>query len=340
MGAVRRFFRARGGALALLAVLAVAPFVPPFNAREDLVRWLTGAALLGGLAVAFDFTAGYINIVNFGFAAFSGAGGYASALLALRAGLPLWMTVFLGAAFAALLGFLTGIVTLRLRGIYAAVVAWFLGLALMGVTRNLVDLTRGSLGLITPTFLGTAANRPYYFLALLMLAVTYFTLKGVTESHLGLAFRAIGQNLDVARASGVDPVRVRLLNFMLSCFFAGWLGGFYAHYYGILTPAVMDTSRTVEILAVAYIGGRGSLWGGAVVAFPFVFLLEWLRSTFSGVSGLHLILYGLMLIFITLFYPGGLAELARSLHGRGVTLHVRGIWEKAATPRAGESAHR
>ncbi len=84
-----------------------------------------------------------------------------------------------------------------------------------------MDLTRGPLGLITPTFLGTAANRPYYFLALLMLAVTYFTLKGVTESRLGLAFRAIGQNLDVARASGVDPVRVRLLNFTLSCFFAG-----------------------------------------------------------------------------------------------------------------------
>ena len=102
----------------------------------------------------------------------------------------------------------------------------------------------------------------------------------------------------------------------------------------------MDTSRTVEILAVAYIGGRGSLWGGAVVAFPFVFLLEWLRSTFSGVSGLHLILYGLMLIFITLFYPGGLAELARSLHGRGVTLRLKDIWERETLSRAGESTHR
>ena len=75
---------------------------------------------------------------------------------------------------------------------------------------------------------------------------------------------AAKQSHEAARASGVDPTRYLVLNFAVSCAFAGWLGGFYAHYYGILTPDVMNTSHTIEALAAAYIGGEGSLWGGAL----------------------------------------------------------------------------
>jgi branched-chain amino acid transport system permease protein len=69
----------------------------------------------------------------------------------------------------------------------------------------------------------------------------------------------------------------------------------------------MHTSKTVEILAIAYIGGRGSLWGGIAVAFPFVFLIELLRTNFSDLPGLHLVIYGVLMIVIMIYYPGGLA---------------------------------
>lgn len=296
--------------LGLLGLLVALPFIPPFN-REDMLRWLIGAALMAAQAIAFDFTAGYINVVNFGFAAFVGLGGYTSTLLAVRLGLSPWLGMFAGAAAAALVGFLTGALTLRLRGIFAAVMAWFVGLALLGLTRNLTDLTRGALGLNAPTLLTTADNRPYYFIIVAMMLLTYLALWLVVRSHIGLAFRAIGQNIDAARASGIDPTRYRVVNFTLSCAFAGWLGGFYAHYYGILTPDVMATSHTVEVLAVAYIGGRGSLWGGALTAFPFIFLVEWMRTTLVELPGLHLVIYGLLLILVMMYYPGGLAELVR-----------------------------
>jgi branched-chain amino acid transport system permease protein len=296
--------------LGLAVVLLVLPYVPPFN-REDLLRWLVGAALIAAQAVAFDFTAGYINIVNFGFAAFVGLGGYTSALLAVRLGISPWMGMFVGAGAAAVLGFLTGALTLRLRGIFAAVMAWFVGLALLGITRNLTDLTRGALGLNAPSLLPEAGNRPYYYVIVGMLIVTYVVLAWVIRSRLGLAFRAIGQNADAARASGINPTQYRVINFTLSCAFAGWLGGFYAHYYGILTPDVMHTSHTVEVLAVAYIGGRGSLWGGAVAAFPLIFLVEWMRTNLVELPGLHLVLYGLLLIVVMIYYPGGLAGLVR-----------------------------
>jgi len=327
-------WRRRGLGIALLA-LAVLPLIPPFDA-ENFRRWLVISALLAGWAIAFDFTAGYINVVNFGFAAFAGAGGYASALITIHYGLPIWLSMFAGVILAGILGFLTGVLTLRFRGIYAAVAAWFLGLALLGITRNVSPITRGPLGLTVPTFFTTDSNLPYYYIVIGMMLVTYLVLKGVTESRAGLAFRAIGQNMEAARASGVNPTRYRILNFTLSCMFAGWLGAFYAHYYAILTPDVMATSQTVQVLVAAYLGGRGSLWGPAVAAFPLVFSTEWLRSNLDQFPGLDLVVYGLVLILVMVYYPGGFAELVHAIRDR--RLRPRGLrMRTAAAPQPGEA---
>lgn len=302
--------------LVMLLLLAASPWIPPFN-QEHYLRWLIMAAFLAAQSVAFDFTAGYINVVNFGFAAILGLGAYTSAILAntspvlaIQPGISPWIGIWVGAIVAGIVGFGLGVITLRLRGIYAAVMAWFVGMALLGLARNLVTLTRGPLGMSPETLLNTNANRPYFYIILGMMLVVYITLRLVTRSHIGLAFKAIGQNLDAARASGINPTRYKVLNFTLSCFFAGWLGGFYAHFFGSLTPqTLMHTSKTVEVLAIAYIGGRGSLWGGMVVAFPFVFLTEYIRSNFTNLPGLHLIIYGVLMIMVMTYYPGGLANL-------------------------------
>ncbi len=300
--------------LVMLLLLAASPWIPPFN-QEHYLRWLIMGAFLAAQSVAFDFTAGYINVVNFGFAAILGLGAYTSAILAntspvlaIQPGISPWIGIWVGAIVAGIVGLGLGVITLRLRGIYAAVMAWFVGMALLGLARNLVTLTRGPLGMSPETFLDTNANRPYFYIILGMMLVVYITLRLVTRSHIGLAFKAIGQNLDAARASGINPTRYKVLNFTLSCFFAGWLGGFYAHFFGSLTPqTLMHTSKTVEVLAIAYIGGRGSLWGGMVVAFPFVFLTEFIRSNFTNLPGLHLIIYGVLMIAVMTYYPGGLS---------------------------------
>jgi branched-chain amino acid transport system permease protein len=293
--------------LIALVVLFVLPLIPPFN-DEYLIRWLISAALIAALAVGFDFTAGFINIVNFGYAAIMGLGGYTSAILAERLGLNPWMGMIAGGLLAAFLGFVIGVITLRSRGIFAAVLAWFVGLALMGLATKMIWLTRGPLGMRVDRLFETQSNVPYYYLCLMMMIVVYIVCKWCTRTKMGLAFRAIGQNMEAARTSGINPVFYRLINFTLSCALAGWLGGFYAHYYGILTPDVMNTSKTVEVLAVAYIGGRGSLWGGAAVAFPFIFAMELVRSSLTNLPGLNLLLYGLLLILVMIYYPGGFAE--------------------------------
>ena len=146
--------------LAGLVVVAVLPLVPPFN-QDYLIRWMVVGLFTAAQAVAFDFTGGYINIVNFGFAAFVGLGAYTSAILAVKLGISPWLGIWLGVIPAGAVGFLTGILTLRLRGIYAAVMAWFVGLALMGLATKLVFLTEGPLGFNCPTLFETAGKESY-----------------------------------------------------------------------------------------------------------------------------------------------------------------------------------
>jgi len=310
--------RIRGGTIAAIVVMILAvalPWIPPFTG-QDYQRFLVTAALMAAYAVAFDFTAGFINVVNFGFAAFVGLGAYTSGLLAVDAGISPWIGIWAGALAAGLVGLLTGMLTLRLRGIYAAVMAWFVGLALMGLIRNFADVTRGSLGLNVPLLLSTSDNLPYYYIALAILFLALGLMLAVIRSKIGLAFRAIGQNLAAARASGIGPTRFLVLNFTLSCAIAGLLGGFYAHYYGILTPDLLATSHTVEILAVAYIGGRGTLWGPAVIAFPMMVITGLLQAQLARLPGLELVLYGLLLVTVMIFRPAGFAGLVRAAAGR------------------------
>lgn len=321
--------------LLALGVLAVLPFVPPFN-QEYMIRWLTAAGMMAAAAIAFDFTTGFINIVNFGFYAILGLGGYTSTILALKLGISPWIGLFVGALASGILGFLTGLLTLRLRGIFAAVMAWFIGLALMGLATKAVWLTRGPLGLASPPLFETSSNLPYYYLILIIMLAAYLVCKSVTRSSIGVAFKAIGQNMEAARTSGINPTYYRIFNFTLSCIIAGFLGGFYAHYYGILTPDVMHTSKTVEVLAVAYIGGRGSLWGGAAIAFPFLVAMELIRSSLSNLPGLNLVIYGLLLILIMIYYPGGFAQFFNTYFGklknRGLRYFMGGGMERTSSP--------
>lgn len=325
-GRIERFIRSFGfSPLGLLGIimLAVLPMFPPFN-QEHILRWLIAGAFLAAQAVAFDLTAGFINVVNFGFAAILGLGAYTSAILAndkgfliIAPGLSPWIGIWAGALMAGVVGFLLGMLTLRLRGLYAAIMAWFVGIALMGLLQNATDITRGPLGLHPPSLLKTTSNLPYFYIIFGMMLTIYTISKLVTKSNFGLAFRAIGQNIEAARASGINPTKYRVFNFTLSALFAGWLGGFYAHFYQSLTPAtLMHTSKTVEVLAIAYIGGRGSLWGGLAIAFPFVFFIEALRSNFTELPGLHLVIYGVLMILIMIYYPGGLAGLYEWLAGK------------------------
>jgi branched-chain amino acid transport system permease protein len=290
--------------LVCLAALALAPLVV-HNAY--VLRLLVTSLYFGTLAMAFDFTGGFINAVNFGFAGFVGLGAYVSALMVLRLGVSPWLGLLAAAVVTGLVGAVTGLLTLPLRGIYVSLMSWFVGMTLMALAGAWIPLTRGARGLIVPPLYASITIVGQLYLLLALAVALYVGLRLIIHSRLGMAFRAVGQNFDVARASGIDPTRYKLINFTLSCACAGLLGGYYAHFVGIVTPDLLDTGHTMEVMALAFIGGSGSLLGGLFAAFLIIPLFDSLKQLMEY----RLIIYGLSLILIMIFYPAGLSGLYR-----------------------------
>jgi branched-chain amino acid transport system permease protein len=312
--------------LVFLAILAIGPL---FIEDEYLIRLLVVSLLLGGQAIIFDFTAGFINIVNFGLAGLVGLGAYTSALLVIKLGASPWIGLIAATVSTGTVGFLIGILVLRLRGIYAAIMTWLVAMTLQAIATAAVPLTNGYLGLSVPLLLETSSTRPYYYVLLLLVVLTYVIEQAVVRSHIGLAFKAIGQNVDAAEASGVNLTKYKVFNFTLASVLLGLFGGYYAHFMGVLTPDVMATSHATEVLALSYIGGRGTIWGGLVAAFLIIPVFEYLRELLA----VRLVIYGLLMIVVMLFWPGGIARILqgiKTLVGRQIG-KVRGAADRQET---------
>ncbi|OGO39570.1 MAG: hypothetical protein A2W35_19845 [Chloroflexi bacterium RBG_16_57_11] len=298
-----------GLSLPILACVALLALAPIFVSDEYILRLLIASLYFGSLAMCFDFTGGYINAVNFGFAGFVGLGSYAAALVAIHTGLGAWAGLLAAALATGLVGFFTGFLTLPLRGIYVSLMSWFVGMTLMALATAMVQVTRGARGLIVPPLYSSITTGGYLYILLGMSLVVYVLLRLVIRSRAGLAFRAIGQNFDAAQASGVNPTRYKLINFTISSAAGGLFGGFYAHYVGIVTPDIMSTGYTLEVMALSFIGGSGSLLGGVFAAFLLIPLFDSLKRLMEY----RLIIYGMLLILVMIFYPAGLSGLYQVL---------------------------
>lgn len=294
--------------ISVVAFIVLA-FGPMLAGNEYNIRLLLMCVMYGTLAMGFDLSAGYIGVANWGYAALMGLGGYTSALMFERLGVTPWIGMILGGIFAAFVGFLIGMLTLRMDGMFAALLAWFVGLILMNAANALTDLTRGALGLQVEPLFDTPWATPYFYVIFVICVITYIALRIIVKSNLGLAFTALGQDMQAARTTGVSPLKYRLINFCISCFIAGVVGGFYAHYIGILTPTLMATKGTIQILVIAYVGGRGSIWGPLLASFITMPIFESMNSLVE----LKYIIYGLVLILVMIFMPNGIAGFAKPL---------------------------
>ena len=293
--------------------------IPIFIRDAYILNVLIISLVFAVLAASWNLICGYTGIFTFGHQAFFGIGGYVSSLLAMKAGISPWLGLIIGGAVAAFLSFLIGLPTLRLR---AAPYIAIMTLAFSEIARitcmNLVDLTRGEMGLwgipnfpdVTIPLLGTitftgGVRIPYYYLILIIFMIAMLVFHFTFNSHVGLAFRAIRDSQDAAESLGTHVTYYKLLAFVLSAFFAGVAGSFYAHYILILTPtSVFPVGIMIEIMAMTFIGGFGTFLGPVLGAFILTVGLEYLR--FMG--DYRFITYGILVVLVVLFMPQGLAK--------------------------------
>ena len=304
--------------LKLFIVLVCLIGLPAVIGNPVITTVFISALMFGTFGAIYDLMIGYGGLTNFGYAAFIAVGAYASGVADVNYGISPWLGLAIGGAMGAISGFLTGALTLRLRGLYLGLMTWFIGESIRSMISNATSVTRGMLGLSVdpfPNILGIDFSRghllSYYFLLVVLSAIIFGAMFWLVQSKIGLAFKAIREDQLASESLGVNATKYKLLNFTVASFFTGVMGSFYAHYLGILspTPEEFGVQRTVEVLTMAYVGGRGTLWGSVVAAFLLIGVQEYFRS----LGAWRLVLFGVLLILVMLFAQKGLAGVIKRL---------------------------
>lgn len=316
-----------------LPVLAAVAAVPLVVRNEYVLNTAVLAGIYIVLTSSLNITNGYTGLFSFGHAAFYGIGAYTAAILATRFGWSFWLTLPAGGAVAAAFGVLLALPTLRLGGIFLALVTIGFQEITYLVTLNWIALTRGPMGIPgvpPPALLGfeVTNNRGFYYIVLALDVLTLFVISRLVTSRVGRTFVAIREDELAAQASGIAVFAAKVKAFVIATFFAGLAGAVFAHHARFVSADSFRLDETFAILTMLIVGGLGSLLGPVVGAVVLVILPEASRflAEYRGV------VYGLILIGVILFRPEGIA-------GVPGIIQPRGLLQKAVTPvPAGEPA--
>ncbi|WP_455828520.1 branched-chain amino acid ABC transporter ATP-binding protein/permease [Pseudomonas capeferrum] len=296
--------------LAALSLLLIIPFSAGSNFVFHLFILICSYA---ALASAWNIVGGFAGQLSLGHAVFYGTGAYVSTLLLLHLGMSPWLGMLVGAVVSTVLAVVISWPCFRLRGPFFALAT----IAVLEVVRLLVinqhDLTGGAAGLAVPLKLGAEwmlfrARWPYLLIAFGFLAITLLVSWKIKHSRLGYYLIAVREREDAAQAVGVNAVKVKLIAVALSAALTSLIGSFHAMYLTFIEPGAMfSLELSIQIAMFALIGGLGTLSGpliGTLIVLPLAELARgWLGDAGSGVHGL---VYGLVLVAFVLTIPQGL----------------------------------
>jgi branched-chain amino acid transport system permease protein len=182
-----------------------------------------------------------------------------------------------------------------------------MGEVLRVTSENLVKFTGGDVGILLRE--RTWVQKMWYYYIILLLAVaTFFLIKRTIESKFGYYFVSIREDQDAAESLGIDTTFYKTIALCLSGILTGIAGAFYTNYMGYIDPKVVFGLHDISIVTimVVMVGGVATYWGPAIGAMIMVLLAELIRSN-PGLGAAHQTLFGILLIFIIIFLPNGIA---------------------------------
>jgi branched-chain amino acid transport system permease protein len=263
---LKRLLLVRGTEILLFALLAAIPLVVTSAYALGL---LTLLAIYGILLIGLDVTVGYLGQVNLAQAAFLGLGAYVAGIGAVRFGVGIPLSIFLAGGFATLVGALLALPALRLEGPQFAL-ATLSFTALSATALNELEwLTNGAQGLSIhrpPLFGHVLSPRAFFWLCMVLLAVTWVAMRNLLSSQWGRAFEALRDSPIATDAMGIGSYRHKVAGFAFGSGLGGVAGALYAFNFEYLQPHTYVYELTVILLLGVVLGGRKSLWGAFVGA--------------------------------------------------------------------------
>jgi len=280
------------------------------------------------LTTSWNIVGGFAGVLPLGHATFVGIGAYTSTVLSLQYGISPWIGMLVGALLSSLVGVLIGLPTFKMRGAYFALATIAFAEGIRVMVENIDYLgpfqLNGPRGLqIPPLKTGLASfmfatKEPYYYIILVMLAGVIALTYAISRSKLGYYLVAGGEEPEAAQALGINVARAKLIAMAMSSFLTAFAGTFWAQFTLYIHPkSVMSLDISFEIAFIALIGGRGSIAGpllGALLLRP---VSDFSRIYFGDkLPGLHLIIFGVVLILVMLYQPRGLQEPLTRIYNR------------------------
>jgi len=275
--------------------------------------------LYASMGLAWNMIGGYAGQIALGNAVFFGIGAYTSSLMLMKLGVSPWVGMLVGGIISVIISFGIGYPCFKLAGHYFAIATiaigeiaqhWFLNWDWAGSAVGL------KLPILPESFIYFEFHKsklPYYYIAFGIFLLTISCTYWMDRSKLGCYFRAIKGDQEAARSLGIDVARYKFYALAMSAFFTSICGSFYAQYVLFIDPdSVFPLMLSIIVCLIATLGGVGTVWGPVIGAFFLIPVSEFTRIYFGGGGkGTDLIIYGFLIVLISIYQPFGVIGLSK-----------------------------
>ena len=281
--------------------------------------------LYATLGLAWNMIGGYAGQISLGHALFFGIGAYTSTLMLMKLGASPWVGMLMGGILSIGVSFIIGYPCFKLAGHYFAIATIAIG-EIAQVWMLNWDWAGAAVGLTLPILPESLINlefhstkAPYYYIAFGLLILGLLATYGIDRSKLGYYFKAIKGDLEAARSLGINVTKYKFYALALSAFFTSICGSFYAQYVLFIDPdSVFPLMLSIIVCLVATLGGVGTIWGPVIGAFILIPISEFTRIYLGGGGkGTDLIIYGLLIMVISIYQPFGVIGIAKRFQKKG-----------------------
>jgi branched-chain amino acid transport system permease protein len=272
---------------------------------------LSGIWAIAAMGFALILRTGQFSMGQAGFMAI---GGYTSAILTVKLGWSFWIGFLAAGIVSGIVAFAVGAVVLRVGGAYFSIITLSLGEIVRIVAQQMEGLTNGARGLLpqapNPIDLGfveinfDASAVPYFYLMMLLVAVTAVVFGQIGRSRLGGTFYSLAANQILAEHQGIYLMKYRVMAFTVAGVFTGFAGAFYAHFMSVITPYMLGLAQSIQIMIMSIVGGVSSLVAGPIIGAVLLYDLGEYLSKLQ-VPGLQALVVGGAVVLVLVLLPKG-----------------------------------
>ncbi|SPA43268.1 high-affinity branched-chain amino acid transport, Inner-membrane translocator, livHM family [Cupriavidus taiwanensis] len=325
-----KVLQGKTGWMLLLALAIAFPLITP---NSYYLTVMTLAFIYAIATLGLNLITGYTGQLNLAHGGFMAIGAYTLGILTVDHQVPFWLAFVLAGVLCMVLGYVVGVVSLRLKGHYFSIFTMCVGYIIYLLIEKWESLTHGTVGLIgipVPAAIGPLSFdsvQAQYYLVLAFLAVGVFLMHRIVTSLLGRSFMAVRNSDALAEALGINLMRTKVLSFVLSVGYAGFAGALYAGQVRFLGPDIARTDLTFDMVMSMLVGGIGTLFGPLLGAV----LVPWITQSLQFMQDYRMLVFGPVLVLLIIFVPDGIVGSYLKKQARKAAAERRG---KLAQPAA------